>query len=215
MTKEETRDRGALARPGAAVRGHGPRSILGRLLPGSGEGLAPLLRSSRPLSLFAVGAVVVLVTLPRLRAFALAENEGDARALLRMIGAANVVQAAEGASDAPARRIADLPLEGRALTAGARGAQSLRGGELLRLHGYLFDLAPGERCGSGDSGQVLRAWPYQHGRTGHGALVLLADGTLRSHDNTGGRWSGEDHPPRGPFDEAAGWRALPTDADWR
>lgn len=185
-----------------------PRAVVGPSLalqrPG---GLVVGVRSgslARGLCLCAVVAVLVLVTLPRLRAFALEENEGDARALLGMIGASGVVLAAE-----PGTPIAELPMRGRSLATETGRARNLRGGAQLRLHGYLFDLV------SSSEGPVLRAWPFEHGRTGHGAFVLTADGALLANVNASGRWSGEVGAPGGPFTEAAGWRPIPRDADWR
>jgi len=153
------------------------------------------------LTLLAIGLVVVLVSLPRLRGFAVRENEQDA-------------------IDALALLAADARVESEVLLAGGLGAllasstrhQSrlddveLIDGGRLRRHGYLFDAVE-----SAPGAWVLRAWPWEHGRTGLGAFVA-SDAAVLGHPNAGGRFSGPASPPSGPRADAeaapAGWRVV-------
>ena len=152
------------------------------------------------LTLFLIGLVVVLVSLPRLRRFALRENELDAIALLAALGD-DMGQYGEGlraggiagllaANERHEHRFDDLEL--------------LPGG-LLRRHGYLFDAEetqPGQ--------WVLRGWPWSYGRTGLGSFAFSSEQGLIGHENTDGSCDGPTRPP--PTAEAQlgqdGWRAL-------
>jgi hypothetical protein len=154
------------------------------------------------LSLCAIGLVVVLVSLPRLRAFALRENERDALRMLRVLGedaskhgtvlGAGGLGALLAANDGHRVRLEDLELvdHGR-----------------LRRHGYLFDaaeLAPGR--------WVLRAWPWEHGRTGVGVFQLTPGGDVHGFANPAGGFSGPNRPPPPLADPgAAGWVAMSAD----
>ena len=147
-------------------------------------------------TLFAIGLVVLLVSLPRLRRFAIRENETDAIHALRILSSdalehgevlsAGGLGALLAASPAHQNRLADVELldDGR-----------------LRRHGYLFDAvesAPGR--------WTLRAWPWEHGRTGLGAF-RARDGALAGFANRGGRYSGPASPP--PAEPPSeGWIAL-------
>lgn len=152
------------------------------------------------LTLFLIGLVVVLVSLPRLRRFALRENELDAMALLVSLGD-DMPEFGEGLE---AGGLAGL------LAANARhehrfdDLELLQGGQ-LRRHGYLFDAeqtAPGR--------WVLRGWPWDYGRTGLGSFVFAPGEGLLGHSNPEGRFDGPTRPPQ--LDEVqsghAGWRAL-------
>jgi hypothetical protein len=121
------------------------------------------------LTLGVIGLVVVLVSLPRLRRFALRENETDALRALRALSA----HGAPGASALP--RLDDLEV--------------LPGG-VLRRHGYLFDRAEDE-----DGGAVWRAWPWEYGRTGLGAFAAVSKGLLLGYPNPDGLYDGLDQPP--------------------
>lgn len=155
-------------------------------------------------TLCAIGVVVVLVSLPKLRAFAVRENEFDALRALRLL-----------ASDATAR--------GGALRAGGLGALlatndshrvRLEDVELcadgrLRRHGYLFDAvetAPGT--------WVLRAWPWEHPHTGLGAFLTTPGGAVHGWANADGAFSGPALPPPALLDPVQqGW--LPMRAESR
>jgi hypothetical protein len=146
--------------------------------------------------LVAIGLVVLLVSLPRLREFALRENEEDARALVtRLAGlAAREVQAAEKpsietllASDPSAKRQLD-------------DVEYLDGGRRLRRHGYLFEV------GHAADGTWVRAWPWEWRKTGISAYGWNSGTELVAHPNAEGRWSGLEAPPQ--VDGDAQWRAL-------
>ena len=152
------------------------------------------------LTLFLIGLVVVLVSLPRLRRFALRENELDAIALLADLGQ-------------------DMSEFGEGLGAGGIGAllaanprhedrfedlEVLPGG-LLRRHGYLFDaeeVRPGR--------WVLRGWPWGYGHTGLGSFVFSPTEGLIGNENASAASDGPGRPPS--TDEAhsgqSGWCKL-------
>ena len=152
------------------------------------------------LTLFLIGLVVVLVSLPRLRRFALRENELDAIALLQDLGA----DMAEFGQGLPAGGIAGL------LAANPRHENRFEDLEVLpdgalRRHGYLFDAQethPGQ--------WVLRGWPWEHGHTGLGAFVYSPALGLLGNENASGACDGPNRPPDPP--ERSGsdstWRAL-------
>jgi hypothetical protein len=129
--------------------------------------------------------VVGLVTLPRLRSFALRENERDAMRMLRVLAS----QPAPTAGSHGSRDLAALVAHDKALARRLEDLELLADGR-LRRHGYLFDLTmlrPGE--------PMLRAWPIVHGQTGRGAFVWTPQRGLLAADNQGGRFSGPDSPP--------------------
>lgn len=188
--------------------------------------------ASRPLTLvdyatlLAIGLVVVLVSLPRLRAFALRENELDALRMLRVL-----------ASDARAL--------GPVMHAGGLGALlathgdhrvrfedlELVDGGRLRRHGYLFDAVPvavpGLAAGDGRLAArdahgasiavqrwVLRAWPWEHGRTGLGAFEILPGGEVHGCANDDGAFSGPFGAPPPLLEPAqAGWVPIAQRGD--
>jgi len=152
------------------------------------------------LTLFLIGLVVVLVSLPRLRRFALRENELDAIAMLADLGQ-DMTEFGEGLSTGGI---------GALLAANPRhedrfeDIEVLPGG-LLRRHGYLFDaqeLRPGQ--------WVLRGWPWGYGHTGLGSFVFSPAEGLIGNANTNGVSDGPSRPPNS--DEAhrgqSGWCAL-------
>ncbi len=143
------------------------------------------LRLSSAAMLVAIGIVVLLVSLPRLREFALRENEEDARALVKRLAglATREVQAAEKpsiefllASDPAAKRQLD-------------DAEFLDGGTRLRRHGYLFEV------GDAADGIYVRAWPWEWRKTGTSAYAWTPAQDLVAHPNAEGRWSGPQAPP--------------------
>ena len=145
------------------------------------------LRAVDAMTLVAVATVVLLVSLPRLRDFALRQNESDARQMaLRLVG---LISAPVHAGE--------LPTAGELVRGEPRLARELRdleildGGRRLRRHGYLFEIAP---PGEGTP-PTVRAWPWEHGRTGRLAFVAVPGGGLFVHPNAEGRWGGERRPP--------------------
>jgi hypothetical protein len=161
---------------------------------------AGALRPQAAGTLVAIATVVLLVSLPRLRDFALRENEGDAVRLVTRLGA---IGEREGA-----RSIREL-IEGQpALARQLDDAEFLEDGTLLRRHGYLFDLAADSSALPGPSGasgapRAVRAWPWAHGRTGFAAFAWLSGRGLTAHANTEGLWSGPLRPPG--LEEIALW----------
>ncbi|HVS11933.1 MAG TPA: hypothetical protein VMS76_18855 [Planctomycetota bacterium] len=161
---------------------------------------AGALRPQAAGTLVAIATVVLLVSLPRLRDFALRENEGDAQRLVSRLGA---IAEREGA-----RSIREL-IEGQpGLTRQLDDAEFLEEGRLLRRHGYLFDLAAGASEPSGASGasRAVRGWPWAHGRTGFAAFAWFSARGLTTHANTEGLWSGPDRPPG--LEEIALWPSV-------
>jgi len=105
-----------------------------------------------------VALIVALVSLPQLRALGVRENEDDARRTLEILAAALVrapqtpgLQQLASEPESAARELSDLEVlsDGR-----------------LRRHGYLFDLVA-----LPDGARVLRAWPWETGRTGAHAFA--------------------------------------------
>lgn len=159
-------------------------------------------------TLLAIGLVVVLVSLPRLRAFALRENELDALRMLRLL-----------ASDARA--------VGPVMHAGGLGAllathgdhrvrledlELVEGGR-LRRHGYLFDAVPLVGA-TGAESWVLRAWPWEHARTGLGAFEIVPGGEVHGWANDDGAFSGPASAPPALLEPRhAGWVPIPPRGD--
>lgn len=137
------------------------------------------------LTIFAIAVVVALVTVQRLRALGLRENELDAMRMLRTLSS---LSAPTGA-DAKHSGLAALVAHDSSLDRRLEDLERMSDGR-LRRHGYLFDvtvLRPGE--------PMLRAWPWNHGQTGRGAFVWTPQRGLLGFDNADGRFSGPDAPP--------------------
>src|SRR5262245_51531649 len=90
---------------------------------------------SGALSLLAVVAVLIVVSVPRLRGLALQENEGDARGTAQAL--ARALAALEARPSRPPR-LADLLETGE--LRGLGDVELLAGGRVLRRHGYLFEI---------------------------------------------------------------------------
>jgi len=154
------------------------------------------------LTLAAIGVVVVVVTLPVLRGFGLRENELDALRMLRALAAEPAPAAGLAASNRPAS-LTDLAASDLVLRKRLEDLESLPDGR-LRRHGYLFDvlhLAPGE--------PMLRAWPWEHARTGRGAFVWSPSRGVLGNRNTDGRFSGAGSAPEPEDVAAGGWVPMP------
>jgi len=147
-------------------------------------------------TLAAVAAVVVLVSLSSLRGFTLRQNELDAQRTVRLLG-----QLAADEPEAP-RAIGALVREHPGAARQLQDHELLYDGALLRRHGYLFDVQ------WSPAGASVRAWPWRHGRTGHGAYVCDAGRRIVGHPNDDGRWSGPEGAPTLPWDGRGGWREL-------
>lgn len=171
--------------------------------------------TSGVLSLSAIAMVVVLVSLPRLRSFALRENEADAIHLLRTVAESwhatpvearglgtGALRAAAADSGGFAPDLAELLRSDHELERRLENCHDLGQGRILR-HGYLvegFELAPGS--------WALRAWPYRYGQTGRRAFVWIPDQGFSEHLNSDAAFDGPDRPPLGPVSAAAGWRRV-------
>jgi len=179
--------------------------------------LRPGLSPSGSFCLLAVIAVLVVVSLPRLRGIALQENEVDARATAALL--AHEV-ARLSAEDGPPP-IAEL-VRSSGLSLTLSDVELLEDGALLRRHGYLFQLVRlplslSFACATltpdtdpRPSGLAVRAWPWKHGATGSAAFLVTEAGAVYTHPNQPVRWEGvagrETHVPGGCM---SGWRPLP------
>lgn len=135
-------------------------------------------------TLAAIGLVVLLVSLPRLEAFALRENEEDALALVARLGP--LADAARRAS------VRELVEGDRPLRQQLDDAEFLDDGRLLRRHGYLFEALAPDRARS--AGASVRAWPWRYRKTGFAAFAWTGRAVL-ADANADGAWSGPDAPP--------------------
>jgi hypothetical protein len=132
-----------------------------------------------------VALVVLLVSLPRLREFALRENELDAIRALRVLSE----DAVEHADVLAAGDLGALLAASSDHRVRLEDVEVLPGGR-LRCHGYLFAaaLADGAR-------PVLVAWPWEHGSTGIAAFAIEPGGEPLGLRNDEGVYSG----PNGPL----------------
>jgi hypothetical protein len=148
-----------------------------------------------------VALVVVLVSLPRLRRFALRENETDAIRALRLL-------AAEAVAHGDALASGDL---GALLASSSDHRVRLEDVEVLkdgrlRCHGYLFAAA------RTDAGlPVLLAWPWEHGSTGLAAFAIEPGGEPLGLPNMEGVYSGPESPLPPTPAVSAGWIELRRD----
>jgi hypothetical protein len=149
-------------------------------------------------AILSIVVVVVVVSIPRLRGFAVRENELDAIHMLRALA----MQPAPGGHEQAGNDLAQLVARDPALQRRLEDIECLGDGR-LRRHGYLFDmtmLRPGE--------PMLRAWPWNHGQTGRGAFVWTPQRGLLGTTNVDGRFSGPENPPA-PADIGARWARIP------
>lgn len=137
------------------------------------------------LTIAAILFVVVLVSIPRLRAFALRENEIDALRTLRVLAA----QPASAAQPAGTCDLAWIVAHDASLLRRLEDVEILDGG-CVRRHGYLFDIT---RARQGEP--MLRAWPWSHGQTGRGAFVWTPQRGLLGFANPDGVFAGRNGAP--------------------
>lgn len=159
----------------------------------------------------AVIAVLAVVTLTRLELFAVYENERDALRLLAQIGQRleRVPGAEQGASLAAVLQPDPKAPASAALLRAAGDAAWLDAGRVLRWHGYLFELEV-EARGAAPGAARIKAWPWQHGRTGVAAYAFDTRLGLLGHPNRAGEpgpWSGLDLRPE--LAAGRGWMRLP------
>jgi hypothetical protein len=152
------------------------------------------------MTLVLIGLVVVLVSLPRLRRFALRENETDAARMLRVLWTESEAQ---GVSLHPGI-LGALFGPGTGLQNRSEDVEVLEDGR-LRRHGYLFDVVESP---AGEAN--IAAWPWEYGRTGLGAFSISASRGVIANENASGLMSGPLRAPDGmELAAARGWRALP------
>jgi hypothetical protein len=154
------------------------------------------------LTLVAVLAAVVVVTIPHLRSMAIRANERDARVVLTWLGE-------ELAKISPAELPTDLPALLDRLPRAARRVPDARilDSGLVAHHGYYLRLAL-----SPQGTPELSAWPCQTNRTGHAAYAWTT-GSLYEHANSAATWSGEDRPPPPDIQPAGSeaWTPRPSE----
>lgn len=163
-------------------------------------------------TLSAIGVVVLLVSLPKLRAFALRENELDAVTTLRVLQ----VDATQRSSVMRAGGLGALLASNDTHRVRLDDVELLPEGR-LRRHGYLFDAVE-----AAPRRWVLRAWPWEHAHTGLGAFEAAVVETSRreaegettglvlGHANPDGAFSGPGSaPPALLVPPDASWVAMP------
>jgi hypothetical protein len=154
-----------------------------------------------------IGVVVVLVSLPRLRQFAVHENESDAIRAIRALGD----DAVDHEELFSAGRLAALVDAVPGRRAHLEDLETLRDGR-LRRHGYVFDWIEGE-----DGATAIVAWPWEHGRTGVAVFAVVPGGPVLGLSNSDGRYGGLRRPPPPPHApgssavDALAWAALRAD----
>jgi len=173
------------------------------------------------ISLVSVVCVLVLVSLPRLRDFAVLENTRDARTTVAFL-TKELAKYPEASADL---RFGDL-FEARDLRHTLSDLELLAAGRLLRRHGYLFTLVPwnareavapdeeadDEAVRPIEAGAELPppplavlAWPWEHTRTGTQLILGTSRGEVWVHDNQTLRWSGPRLEVKA-LDDMTGWR---------
>jgi len=156
------------------------------------------------ITLGAVCAVVLLVSLPCLQGFAVRENEGDARRLLpwlsQRLNRPEAAAAGLGLEQLLERRSAQATERGLDL----RDAHLAADGRTLRHHGYLFALEPPDPQGL----RAIVAWPLEHGRTGRTSFRFVPARGLLEHPDPEGRWSGARGPSAEELAAAQGWQPV-------
>lgn len=206
---------GAVA--GGSVSGPAPRTGLAGLAGLSGP--VRRLEASLGVSLrgqaliLAIGASVVMVTLGQLQAFAVHENQRDARGLVARLGPALAAARAEATAATAAATAAGSEVGAfdlRSLSALADAGLERLGdvhwvptpdgghaGWRLKRHGYLFALG-----NDGDGGFWLSAWPWEYGRSGREAYAWCSERGELVYRNRSGLLSG---PGSSPEPQRAGW----------
>ena len=152
-----------------------------------------------------IGIVVVLVSLPRLRRFALHENQTDAIRTLRSLAEEALAHEELSVPGGLARLLDAAPARRKRL----EDLEVLPDGR-LRLHGYVFDWAEGDEGAS-----AIVAWPWEHGRTGVAVFAVEPGGPVYGLANADGRYGGPRRPPPPPSVHAHGetlvWTPLRSD----
>lgn len=156
------------------------------------------LRLSDALLIAAILGLVLVVSLPRIEAFARSTNESDARLVTALLGERLLgEEGRELSADLPALVAGDEYLEHR-----LRDARRLPDTEILLFHGYYFRLDHGAG--------TLVAWPRIAGGTGRAAFAWRAGAGLLVHANDERRWSGgaPDVPARLEVGDDGPWKRI-------
>jgi hypothetical protein len=171
---------------------------------------------SGALSLAAIVAVLVVISVPRLQDIARQENEADARTTAQLL--ARALGSFPATGEPSMRDLVRRP----ELAGGLSDAELLQRGTLLRRHGYLFEvtrLAPSLNlpalpiallAGAKDalkSMPAIRAWPWSHGSSGEMAFLVTAAGACLLHPNSASRWHGLGSAGM-VVNELTGWRPV-------
>ena len=165
-----------------------------------GAGLSP----SGTLSLLAIAAVLVVVSVPSLRGLAVQENEADARATAQLLARA-LRAAEEPGTPAPSLRAI---LREPELAGVLADAELLAKGSVLRRHGYLFEIvqfARGLEPGAVGGRLAIRAWPWDRGSTGEAGVLVTSAGACLVPPTPAPRWEGLESAGVA-LEQLAGWR---------
>lgn len=141
------------------------------------------------LTILAILAVVVTVSVPTLRGVARRENENDARATLALLSR-HVASTAAATTN-----LAELVRQDDSLLLRLPDVEILRGERpLLRRHGYLFEaLRQTEGKHAGEI--MLRAWPWSSGESGSLVFACLSGAPPKAFVDAKAQFSGPFAPP--------------------
>jgi hypothetical protein len=150
---------------------------------------------SGTLALLAIAAVLVVVSVPRLRVLARHENEADARNTALLLARA---LRAHGTSAAKPPSLTELLV--RPELGGLADSELLARDTVLRRHGYLFEIAslspavgptPAtavlSSAAGGTPSTAIRAWPWTPGASGGSSFLVTAEGALFELPHSGTR----------------------------
>ena len=166
---------------------------------------APLLKRLRiagvrladALLIAAILGLVMLVSLPRIEAYARASNERDAVLATALLGdrlGSEDGSAVQGGQDLPSLVAGDWHLSHR-----LRDARRIPDTSLLLYHGYHYSLDV-------RSGEIL-AWPRRAGGTGQTVYRWTRQAGLQRMANQAGQWTGTEVPPG----TGEAWQSLSDD----
>lgn len=159
--------------------------------------------------LIAVVAVVVIVSLPRLTAFARRENEADAQRLVRRM--AELFDDDATAAAPPGSTLELFERMPRAARRQFEDQTVLDNGRLVLRHGYYFEFVHVPAF-AGDTHGVMavRAWPERLSKSGAPVFFAFSGSTVLRHTALDPAAGGMDAPPQiqspQPFAlQADGW----------
>ena len=146
------------------------------------------------LTLCAVGALLFLVSVPRVHQLAVQDNERDALSAIRALAQEAF---SSGLSASPTSEELSASLSSR-----LKDVRFDPTSKVIRRHGYLFEVVRGE-----PGSEFARAWPARFGETGANAFILRPDGAIMIHSNETAGWSG--FSSRRPTGAESGWAPIP------